>query len=173
MVQLLSQNEGKKPRVGQLREMQAESSSSCIESFCTRTHITLSHTLHTHPLHIHCTLLTPSHIHLAHVRVHLGTLHACLPHLIYTHWYIQTTLSHTCAPPTHTPSRRPPPHKASQGAQGVAQPSWWDASLSCAPHTRTEGGTGGSLRQSYHVQELQEGRTAREREDCPHHRHGP
>ena len=89
MVQLPSQNEGKKPRVGQLRETQAESSSfciessSCVESFCTPTHITLSHTPHT--------LLTPSHtciyLTLAHVHVHLGTLRVC---------------TNTYAPHTHT-----------------------------------------------------------------------
>ena len=103
MVQFPSQNESKKPRVGQLRKTQAESSSfcmessSCVESFCTRTHITLSHILHTPFTH---TLLIPSHIHLAHVRVHLGTLHACLPHLIYTHC---TYKPHSLTHYTHTP----------------------------------------------------------------------
>ena len=104
MVQLPSQSESKKPRVGQLRETQR--CSYCVECFYTYTHHTL----------------TPTHT------------------LARTH--------------THTPSRRPSPHEASQGAQGVALPSWGDASLSCASHTRTERSAGGSLRQSHHVQEL-------------------
>ena len=167
MVQLPSQNESKKPRVGQLRETQAESSSSYVESFCTLyTHHTLSHTT-PHTLHI---LLTPSHIHLTLKHVRVPYMYA-FPTLILmcTQTLVRTnhTLSHTphtyphmYTSHTHTPSQRSPSHEATQGAQGMALPSWRDASLSCAPHTRAKGGAGGSLRQSYHVQELQEGGTA-------------
>ena len=125
MVQLPSQNESKKPRVGQLRETQVESSSSCVESFCTRTHITLSHTPHhTHTLYTYSSL---PHIYTSHSSMYVYT---CLPYmyafptliLMCTQTLVHTnhTLSHTtyipltCTPHTHThltqvaPAQSPP-----------------------------------------------------------------
>ena len=181
MVQLpSSQSESKKPRVGQLRETQG--CSSCVESFYTYIYTSHSHVPHTllqmyflTPTHLTHTC-TPSHIHIpcshphtSHTHTHMHTLthtHTLLtPSHIHVHFPSLThphplsylpSLAHPppSHPHTHTPSHRPSPHKASQGAQGVALPSRGDASLSCPPHTRAEGSAGGSLRQSYHVQEL-------------------
>ena len=155
MVQLPSQNESKKPRVGQLRETGGEQFFLHRILLYSYTRHTLSHTTpHTHTLHSltytphtqACTC-TPAYL-------------TCMYNTQTTHSLTHHTHTLICTPHTHTPSPRSPSHEATQGAQGMALPSWRDASLSCPPHTRAEGGAGGSLRQSYHVQELQEGRTA-------------
>jgi len=165
MVQLpSSQSESKKPRVGQLRETQG--CSSCVESFYTYIYMSHSHIPHTllriysPPPHMYSlthTHLTHTHAH-PHIHIPCSHPHTCtLPSLTHTHTPSHISLlSHTSLPPFHTltPSHRPSPHEASQGAQGMALPSRGDASLSCPPHTRAEGSAGGSLRQSYHVQEL-------------------
>ena len=127
MVQLpSSQNESKKPRVGQLRETQG--SSSCVESFYTYIymshshipHITLSHTFpipshvlpYTHTSHTHT--CTPSHIHIP-----CSDPHTCtLPSLTHTHTPSHISLlSHTSLPPSF-----PYPHPLTQAVPARSLP---------------------------------------------------
>ena len=96
MVQLPSQNEGKKPRVGQLRQR----ATPPVRHSYTLSHTPHTHTTHTHPLHIHYT----SHSHMY--------MYTCVPYLYapptlilmqITHFHTLHTYSpHVHLPHTHT-----------------------------------------------------------------------
>ena len=85
MVQLPSQNESKKLRVGQLRETQH--CSYCVECFYTNIL-----TYHTHPLNIHLHPHSPPPHMYSLTPTHLTHTHAH-PH---TYTYLVHTLTHTC-----------------------------------------------------------------------------